>query len=353
MEETILSMKNVIVNRKNMLNIENFSMKAGEVIAVVGPNGAGKSTFFQVINLLIPFSGELELFGENVKNSDKTKLRRRCSYVFQEMLLLKDTVFNNVAKSLQLRGLSKSEISEKVNKILKDFKCEHLANRSAHKLSGGEAQRICIARAMVTEPELLLLDEPSASLDAQMRSEMIRQIKEVAEEKGIAVILVSHNFSDVLHFAQRTVVMFGGRFVQDDLPEVLMRKPVNEKTARLVGIDNIIPCKVECNNFINLSNGIKFSYPFGIDNSVSNCCIPGECITIHDSNFLTNEVTKIVMTGIIKKILPDIGTYYVVVQCKEQIINVRISKEFISFNSIKENKLVKLVFSVEDLHFII
>ncbi|EKQ52362.1 MULTISPECIES: ABC transporter ATP-binding protein [unclassified Clostridium] len=352
MEENILSMKNVTVNRKNALNIKNFSMKAGEIVAVVGPNGAGKSTFFQVINLLIPFAGELKLFGESVNKGNKTKLRRRCSYVFQDILLLKDTVFNNVAKSLQFRGFSKSQISEKVNKVLKDFKCEHLANRSSRELSGGEAQRVCIARAMVTEPELLLLDEPSASLDAQMRNEIIWQIKEVAEERGIAVILISHNFSDVLHFAHRTVVMFDGRFVQDDLPEVLMRKPVNERTARLVGIDNIIPCKIDIGDVINLTNGITFSYPFNIKKSVSKCCIPGECITIGESDYLANDNNKIVMTGIIKKIYPDIGTYYAIVQCKEQIMNIRISKESIFCNNIKENKLVKLVFSAEDVHLI-
>lgn len=355
MEENILSMKNVIVNRKNkknVLNIENFSMKAGEIIAVVGPNGAGKSTFFQVINLLITFDGELKLFGENVENSNKTKLRRRCSYVFQEMLLLKDTVFNNVAKSLQFRGLSKTEISERVNKVLKDFECEHLANRSAYRLSGGEAQRVCIARAMVTEPELLLLDEPSASLDAQMRSEMIRHIREVAEERGIAVILVSHNFSDVLRFAQRAVVMFDGNLVQEAVPEVLMRKPVNERTARLVGIDNIIPCKVDCDNVINLPNGIKFSYHCSIDKSVSNCCIPGECIKIYDKDFSTTEISMVVMEGVIKKIFPDIGNYYVIVQCKGLIINIRVSKEYIVDNNIEENKFVKIAFSSLDTHLI-
>lgn len=356
MEEKILSMKNIIVNRKNkknVLNIENFSMKAGEIIAVVGPNGAGKSTLFQVINLLTPCSGELKLFGENVQASNKTKLRRRCSYVFQEMLLLKDTVFNNVAKSLQFRGFSKSEISERVNKVLKDFNCEHLSNRSAYSLSGGEAQRVCIARAMVTEPELLLLDEPSASLDAQVKSEMIRHIKAVAEEKGIAAILVSHNFSDVLHFAQRAVVMFDGKFVQDGLPEVIMRKPVNERTARLVGIDNIIPCKVDCdNNFINLHNGIKFSYPYNIDKTVSNCCIPGECIKIYDRNFSITEASMISIEGVVKKMFPDIGTYYVIVQCKGQIINIRVSRDYVIDNNIKENKFVKIVFSCLDTHLI-
>lgn len=356
MEENILSMKNVIVHRKNkenVLNIENFSMNAGEIVAVVGPNGAGKSTLFQVINLLISFSGEMKLFGENVGDSNKTKLRRRCSYVFQEMLLLKDNVFNNVAKALQFRGTPKNEINERVNRVLKDFQCDHLINRAVYSLSGGEAQRVCIARAMVTEPELLLLDEPSASLDAQMRSEMIKNIKEIAEEKGIAVILVSHNFSDVLHFAKRAVVMFDGKFVQDNVPETLMRKPVNEKTAKLVGIDNIIPCNIDYNkNFISLSNGVKFSYAHSIVKSANKCCIPGECIKIYNSDFLTAESSMVVIDGIVKNIFPDIGSYYVVVQCKDQIMNVRISKEHIVYNDIRENKLVKLVFSAKDIHLI-
>ncbi|AGK98270.1 energy-coupling factor ABC transporter ATP-binding protein [Clostridium pasteurianum] len=356
MEESILSMKNVIVNRKarkNVLNIDNFSMKAGEIIAVVGPNGSGKSTLFQVINLLIPCNGELKLFGESVKNSNKIKLRRRCSYVFQEMLLLKDTVFNNVAKALQFRRLSNIEINERVHRVLREFECEHLAERQSYCLSGGEAQRVCIARAMVTEPDLLLLDEPSASLDAGMKSEMIRHIKKVAEEKGIAVILVSHNFSDVLHFAERAVVMFDGKFVQDEIPEVLMRRPANEKIAKLVGIDNILSCNIDYeNNSISLDNGIKFSYPYNMKKNVRNLCIPGECIKIYDSDFSTNEVSKIVLEGSIKKILPDIGSYYVIVQCEGQNINVRVSREYIIDNNIKEGKSVKITFSSFDVHII-
>jgi len=357
MGENILSMKNVIVNRKNrknVLNIENFSMKAGEIIAVVGPNGAGKSTFLQANNLLIHFDGEIKLFGENIENSNKTKIRRRCSYVFQEMLLLKDTVFNNVAKSLQFRGFSKSEISEKVNKVLKDFECEHLANRSAHKLSGGEAQRVCIARAMVTEPEILLLDEPSASLDAQMRSEMIRHIKEVAEERGIAVILVSHNFSDVLYFAQRVIVMFDGRIIQDDKPETLMHKPINKDVAKLVGMDNIISCNIKCGDkksFVRLNNDISFIYPKEISENVDTLCISGDCINIYDESFFYENKEWVIFKGTIDMIIPDIGSYKIKINLENQTLIARVLRNNIG-NKIYKSSLIKLAFKLDDVNFI-
>lgn len=356
MEANILTMRNIKVhrkNRKNVLDVKDFSMKAREIIAVVGPNGAGKSTFFQVVNLLLPFEGEMKLFGENIDNTNKTKLRRRCSYVFQDMLLLKDTVFNNIAKSLYFRGISKNEAAIKVNSILKEFNCEHLANRSAYSLSGGEAQRVCIARAMVSDPELLLLDEPSASLDAQMKSEMIRSIKNIAKERGIAVILVSHNFSDVLHFAERSVVMFDGKLVQDCTPEELMRKPADERTAKLVGMDNIISCKIDhSKKSIKLWDGIEFLYPYNIKNSASKCCIPGDCIKIHGIDFFTKKTSQITAEGIVENILPDIGTSYVIVRCKHQPIVVRIPKYHIVNDNIEKNKPVKITFSSLDTHVI-
>lgn len=356
MKKNILAMKDVKVyrkNKKNVLNIEDFSMKAGEIVAVVGPNGAGKSTFFQVVNLLLPFEGKMKLFGENVDNTNKIELRRRCSYVFQEMLLLKDTVFNNIAKSLYFRGLSKSEAAIKVNSILKEFSCEHLADRSAYSLSGGEAQRVCIARAMVSDPELLILDEPSASLDAQMKSEMISSIKNIAEEKGISVILVSHNFSDVLHFAERAVVMFEGNLVQDCTPEFLMRRPADERTAKLVNMDNIIPCKIDVHKkIVKLQDDLEFLYPYSIKESYSKCCIPGDCVKIRSMDFFTQNTSEVVLEGIVENILPDIGTSYVIVRCKDQAIVVRVPKYHIVSDNIKKNKLVKITFSSLDTHLI-
>ncbi|MBP2663907.1 MAG: Polyamine-transporting ATPase, partial [Firmicutes bacterium] len=143
----------VFRNKRQTLIIETLSIAAGEIVAIVGPNGAGKSTLLQLINMHLSYkTGKMVLFGEDVAGADKHSLRLRSSMVFQEAMLLDDTVFDNVALALRFRGMAEREIQAKVNKALEDFHCAHLATRMARKLSGGEAQRVCLARALVYEP---------------------------------------------------------------------------------------------------------------------------------------------------------------------------------------------------------
>lgn len=139
----ILSMQSVSVDRngrQRILDVHSFSIKNGELVALVGPNGAGKSTLLQTINLLQPYRGNIRLFGENASVPCQSRLRRRSSMVFQETLLLKGSVFENVAWPLRFRGTASIEIKSRVQKALTDFGCDHLSNRPANQLSGGESQ---------------------------------------------------------------------------------------------------------------------------------------------------------------------------------------------------------------------
>jgi tungstate transport system ATP-binding protein len=341
--------------RKKVLNIDRFALKYGELAAVVGPNGAGKSTFLQAINLLKPCSGEMQLFGQAICDVDKTALRRRSALVFQEMLLLNDTVFNNVAMPLRFRGMRENEIKKKVYKALSDFSCHHLADRSARLLSGGEAQRVCIARALVTDPELLLLDEPSASLDVAMRGEMIEKIRQLAEARGISVILISHNFTDVLHFAERAVVMLDGSIVQDDRPEIIMRQPINEQVAKLVGMDNIIPCNIEVvedKTFIRLPNGVKFLSTKEVSESSAACCLCGDVLHIYDeSSFPIEQKSWVVIEVLVERILPDVGSYRILVKWGEQTLSSRVPRNNLVGN-VHSGDRIKLAFDPADAHYI-
>ena len=221
MNDYILDMVGVTVKRgknKTILDIDRFSVRPGELVAVVGPNGTGKSTLLNTINLLLPYQGTMRLFGKDAGKVEQTMLRRRSAMVFQDTLLVGGSVYNNVALSLKFRGVVSDEAKVLVNKALEDCHCNHLASRSAHSLSGGEAKRVCLARALVSSPELLLLDEPFNSLDAATRGEMIEVIRQVAKKRGITVLLVSHNFADIISFAERAVVLLEGRVIQDAKP---------------------------------------------------------------------------------------------------------------------------------------
>ena len=352
----IVKMQQVAVDRgtrDNILNIESFTLSQGELVAVVGPNGAGKSTLLQIINMLHDWRGEIQLFGQDIRHADKTRLRRRSAMVFQEMLLLNDTVFNNVAVALKFRGIAQSELTQRVYKALQDFHCDHLAARSAHTLSGGETQRVCIARALVTDPELLLLDEPFAALDTATRVEMIEEIRELAKSRGIAVILVSHNFTDVLHFAERAVAMFNGRIVQDDKPELLMRRPVNQQVARLVGMDNIIPCRLEQQDqehFIKLTQDIRFLYEGEVREPTIACCLPGDAFCLYQENFFSQQGSWVVIEGLVERIIPGVGSYCIQVKVGQNILRVRLPR-----NQVKDKKndaSIKLAFKISDAHLV-
>lgn len=358
MNEIILSMQQVVVNRgtrKNILNIEDFAVRRGELLAVVGPNGSGKSTLLQAINLLHEYQGRIELFGQDAGCSDATLLRRRSAMVFQEALLLNDTVFNNVACALRFRGVAGDEIKDRVYKALADFRCAHLVDRRARALSGGEAQRVSIARALVTSPDLLLLDEPFASLDAATRIELIEEIRQLAEARGISVLLVSHNFTDVLYFAERAIVVFGGRIVQDDKPEILMRQPVNEHVARLVGMDNIISCHVKRvgeETLVTMLNGVGFLYPGVVTSPEATCCVPGDALHLYEDDRLSKQGSLVIIEGEVERVTPGVGGYRLLVRLGEHLLRARVPRNRMSAVELHKLTRVKLAFDPAEVHMI-
>ncbi|MBW4631955.1 MAG: energy-coupling factor ABC transporter ATP-binding protein [Iphinoe sp. HA4291-MV1] len=358
MNEYVLNMQQVNVDsktRKNILSIENFTVRPGELIAVLGPNGAGKSTLIRTINLLQPYRGQMQLFGQDVCHANKTLLRRRSALVFQETLLLNDTVFNNVAKVLEFRGTPANKIKQKVHTALATFGCEHLANRSARSLSGGEAKRVCIACGLVADSELLLLDEPSASLDVGIRAQIIEKIRQWAQARGAAVILVSHNFTDILHFAERAIALFDGCIIQDDKLEMLIRRPANEQLARLVGMDNIIACRVERVSrgyLIKLANSIEFLYPGEVKTPITACCLSGDAFYLGDtSSSVPYQPGVVTIKGWVERIVRGIGTYTIWVKVGEQTLIARLPQSHISGN-VYQHEMIKLAFNPRDAHFV-
>ncbi|MEH1848865.1 MAG: ATP-binding cassette domain-containing protein [Nostoc sp.] len=357
-KEYVLNMQQVSVDsktRKNILSIENLTIRPGELVAVLGPNGAGKSTLLRTINLLQPYCGEMQLFGQDVRNANKTLLRRRSALVFQETLLLDDTVFNNVAKALKFRGTPTPKIQQRVHTALKTFGCEHLANRSTRSLSGGEAKRVCIACGLVADSELLLLDEPSASLDVGIRAEIIEKIRQWAQARGAAVILVSHNFTDILHFAERAIALFDGCIVQDDKLETLMRRPANEQLARLVGIDNVIPCQVERGNrgySIKLANAIEFLYPGEVKTPITACCLSGDAFYLNNtSSLIPHQPQVVTIEGRVERVLRGIRNYTIWVKVREQSLIARVPQSHIS-SDVYPHEIIKLAFNAADVHFV-
>jgi len=248
MPVTLLDVQDLTVMRGGVevLRVPSFSLNENETSALIGPNGAGKSTFLLALASLLPAAGgELRYRGEKVA-SDRAAFayRRRLAMVFQSPLLFDATVFDNVASGLKIRGMSPREIRTRVMETLELFDMVSLAERSARKLSGGEAQRTSLARAFAIRPEMIFLDEPFISLDPPTRLALMNDLDRILKETGTTAILATHDQMEALRLADRMVVINGGRIVQSGTPNDVMNRPVDEFVASFVGMENVLTGKV-------------------------------------------------------------------------------------------------------------
>jgi putative spermidine/putrescine transport system ATP-binding protein len=234
---------------KEALNDFNLTLEKGEFITFLGPSGCGKSTALNCIAGLLPItSGVISVDDECIDNAiNKTPAEKReFGMVFQNYALFPHlTVFNNVAFGLELKKLAKQTIQEKVTSILKMVHLEGYENKFPSQMSGGEQQRVAIARCMVLEPRLLMLDEPLSNLDAKLRNDMRYELKDLHERLHITTIYVTHDQQEALALSNRIVVMRSGFIQQIGTPEEIYSKPSNLFVADFMGFRNLWPVKIE------------------------------------------------------------------------------------------------------------
>ncbi len=244
----ILEAKNLEVKRGGtlVLRVPSFSLKRGEFLSLIGPNGAGKTTLLQTLSYLLkPLQGEIFFKEKKIEaNHSALDYRRKLAMVFQEPLLFDTTVFNNIASGLRIRGMDRNQIHSRVTEQLERFGIIHISTRSARTLSGGEAQRTSLARAFALQPEILLLDEPFASLDPPTRDSLIEDLEPILQKTRTAVLFATHDRLEALRLSNRIAVMNQGSILQIGPPEEVMNHPANEFVASFVGVETILAGKV-------------------------------------------------------------------------------------------------------------
>lgn len=210
---------------KTAIDDITLEINDGEFIGLIGHTGSGKSTLIQHLNALIkPTRGEILLNGIDI-NADKTKLktiRQKVGLVFQypEHQLFEMTVYKDVCYGPTNLGLSKDEIDQRAKKALETVGiCEDIYEKSPFELSGGQKRRVAIAGILAMQPEVLILDEPTAGLDPKGRDEILNAIKEMHRSLGIIVILVSHSMEDVARLVERIIVMHQGKVAVTGTPK--------------------------------------------------------------------------------------------------------------------------------------
>jgi tungstate transport system ATP-binding protein len=320
----LLELRDLEVERGGVqvLDVPSFHLEENEFVSLVGPNGAGKSTLLLSLMCLLDRSGGRVFWrGAEVSTArDALALRRRIAMVLQEPLLFDTSVEENVASGLRLRGLGRAETRARTAAYLERFNLAHMAQRSARKLSGGEARRVSLARALVVEPDLILLDEPFTNLDPPTRQSIVQDLERTIRDTRTAAVLVTHDPAESLRLSDRLVVMEGGRIVQADPPAVVMNQPANEFVVSWIGMETLLTgvVKESADGRLTVSvDGVEIEAVGGLSPGERVCCcIRPENVRVHledtagsrgGRNVFTGKIVSMCSMGPFLKLILDCG----------------------------------------------
>ena len=237
-----LSLKNISKKYKDKEILKNisFDIKEGELICILGPSGCGKTTLLNIIGGFVSdFSGDVLLSDENINNIPPEK--REIATVFQSYgLFTHKNVIDNVSYGLKLLKIDKHMRKKRARDMLEKVGLAGYEKKKIKELSGGEQQRVAIARSMVLNPKLLLLDEPLSNLDVHLRDVMRKEIKKIQKQFGVTMIIVTHDQEDAFKLADRVIVINEGHIEQVGTPEELYKEPKNNFISNFIGENNII-----------------------------------------------------------------------------------------------------------------
>jgi putative spermidine/putrescine transport system ATP-binding protein len=244
---THLRLKNLAKRFGDVTAVDRVDLDvgSGELVALLGPSGCGKTTTLRMIaGLEQPTAGDILIDGRSVLAIPPE--RRAIGMVFQRYVLFPHmNVARNIGFGLRMRGMKRSEIDRRVAEVMETVQLSGLQRRYPSQLSGGEQQRVAIARTVVTQPRLLLMDEPLANLDAKLREEMRAFILRLQRTLGITTLFVTHDQTEAVELASKLAVIFDGRIIQAGSPAAVFNRPVNRRVAEFLGGANLIPGRLE------------------------------------------------------------------------------------------------------------
>ncbi|MBP9016017.1 MAG: ABC transporter ATP-binding protein [Candidatus Atribacteria bacterium] len=327
----------------------SLEVKSGKITVLLGPTGAGKTTTLRcVAGLEKPDEGEIKIDG--VLINDLPPKDRDMAFVFQSFSLYpRYTVFENIASPLRIRGFSKEEIDKKVREVAKLLHIEQLLDRKPIFISGGEMQRVAIARSLVREPKVFLLDEPLTNLDAKIREEMRTELKRLQVESGATFFYATPDQAEALSMADWVAIIKNGHLMQEGAPAEIYHQPRNLFVADLVGSPgmNFIPTIMEGTN-LNVGPGcfslsLKKEIVQAVQEKLSSTQVylgirPEDILISHErkEGFYPGEVEVIESLGLLQIIRLRIDHHFLRVRSEEK--NHFNIGEQIFFN-FKENKL--------------
>ncbi|MET8353889.1 ABC transporter ATP-binding protein [Micromonospora sp. NPDC005206] len=274
----------------------DLSVPDGEALVLLGQSGCGKtSTMRCIAGLETPQRGRI-VIGDSVvydesKGYSKPPHRRNIGMVFQSYAIWPHlSVFDNVAFPLRMKRAAKQVIRSKVDECLELVGLSHLAGRGASLLSGGQMQRVALARSLAMEPSILLLDEPLSNLDARLRDRLRVELRSIQQRLGLTSVYVTHDQAEAMALADQIALMQNGRIVQSGTPQQIYEHPRDATIASFFGIDNILPCTWSDASAVKLA-GAEFSLLTDrSDNAAPSAADIRACIRAEDITLYKKEV---------------------------------------------------------------
>lgn len=220
-------------DQKVALNISDLHIPSGAFIGIIGPNGAGKSTFVKLIAGIDPISQGTLLYNQK-KLQKNSHLYKKMTLIFQKPYLFRTSVYDNIAYPLKIRGEKKEIIEKKVEKLLVNLGLEDLRHQMGKTLSGGESQKVALARALVFEPKLLLLDEPTANIDPQSIMVMERVLRDFYEKNRPTIIMVTHNIQQAKRLSKEVFFIDEGKLIERGPTAKVLEHPKEVRTRNFI-----------------------------------------------------------------------------------------------------------------------
>lgn len=333
-------------NKKSIIKNLSLEIYEGEFLTLLGPSGCGKTTILRLISGLEKVTeGNIYIDDVNVTNLDATK--REVNTIFQRFALFPHmTVYENISFGLKMKKLKKKEIEKKVKRAIKLVKLDGFENRYPNELSGGEQQRVAIARGIVMNPKVLLLDESLCSLDLKLKKQMQIELKKIQKKLGITFIYVTHDQDEALTMSDRIVIINKGLIQQNDTPKNIYKYPKNTFVADFIGESNIFEGSIisilEDNAYVKINDAITliiYNENYSEETNVTLMIRP-ENIKI-SSNVLKNSIE-----GIIEDTIYDGAITKLIVNVNDK---VKLKVTTFEENSYSEGNIVYLKFNKDDI----
>ncbi len=341
---------------RQVLHVEALTIEESQVLAVIGPNGSGKSTLLLTIaRLLKAESGQISFRGRPIAEQNELSYRRRVSLVLQEPLLMDTSVFNNVASGLRFRSVPKEEVTRRVETWLDRLGIRQLRDRPARQLSGGEAQRVSLARALALDPELLMLDEPFSGLDTPSRTRLLEDFQALRLETRTTTIFVTHDMDEALYLGDRVAVLLNGLLCQCGPPQEVFTAPSDAEVAAFVGMETVLPGKVTARKDGQVSvdvNGISLSAVGDLEpgRPVLFCLRP-EDITLWPTQAAPFSSARNRISGRIQRIIPQGPLARVQIDCGFPLLAL-VTRSSVEEMELDKDKLVGASFKASAVHLI-